>query len=98
MSDFFTEQLKVADENTCNAPWLGARKGKHFRCAFCGYKFVVGDRYRVVYTNDMRDAYGNPVVCEKCNAPTPELRERWKVKHATMNAPENWWFFRHEPQ
>jgi hypothetical protein len=37
-----------------------------FRCHYCGHKFVIGNKWRCIYTNDMPGAGGNPLVCVEC--------------------------------
>jgi len=90
VSDFFSDNLKIADAKMCSARWFGGAGGKYFRCGFCGYKFVPGDKYRVLYTNDMPQAGGSPIVCEACNSQgdREHLRLLWKQKNATMRLPE----------
>lgn len=94
MNTFFSEELHAATEKECDAPWLGKKHGEYFKCGFCGYKFAKGDLFRVLYSNGTPGAWGNPLVCEKCNDTTENLLARWKAKHDTMNAPEWWWFRR----
>lgn len=93
---FFSSKLKVATAEICAAPWSGGKNGAYFRCHFCGHKFIVGDHYRILFTNDMKGAGGNPIVCEKCNDSTENLRAKWKDRNDqwrfAMNAPENWAF------
>ena len=62
----FFNEFHVADEKTCKARWSCGKPGLLFFCAFCGYKFVVGDEYRSTYTNDT-DAGGNPLTCRPCD-------------------------------
>jgi len=93
-SNFFTEDLKTADEKTCNAPWSGGKNGKYFRCHFCGHKLVPGDQYRVLYTNDMPKASGNPIVCGECNDTTANLRAKWAEINREVR--ERFWWLRRE--
>ena len=95
MSNFFSETLKVADEKTCYARWFCGKPGEYFRCGFCGYRFVVGDKYRLLYTNDIANAPGNPIVCEKCNDTTQSLRDKWRHKWVEWNRmkQDELWFF-----
>ncbi len=93
MSNFFSEELKIADEKTAKAMWLGRENGIYFRCGFCGFKLNVGDKYRLIYTNDISGASGNPIVCEKCNDSTENLRQKWKKK-SDIAYSEYWWFTR----
>lgn len=72
---FIDQKPHVATEEDCRAPWGGVKNGKRFRCYMCGHKFVVGDTYRWVYTNDTPGAGGNPIVCVKCDG--PDVKERW---------------------
>ena len=94
MSDLFTEYLKTADAKICRLPWAGGNNGKYFRCHFCGHKFKAGDKYRIIYTNDIKGAGGNPIVCEACNDTTPNLRDKWKELKA--EARERFWWLRRE--
>ena len=90
-------KLRVATEKDCKAPWGGVKGGRHFRCCFCGYRFKPGDKWKVQYTNDMKDAPGNPLVCEKCDSTPEELRERWRQKWKewkSMKTKEWWWFMK----
>lgn len=94
MSDLFGNSLIVVTAEACEARWACGKPGEKFRCGFCGHKFVVGDLYRALYTNDM-PGYGlNPLVCEKCDDVNSVLRAKWKSKidrfMAVVKAPENW--------
>lgn len=53
--------FEVATKEHCNARWSCGRPGERFRCYFCGHKFVVGDEFRMVFTNDIKGAGGNPL-------------------------------------
>jgi hypothetical protein len=75
-----------------NAPWSGNKK--YFRCGFCGHKFKLGDKFRAVFTNHVKGASGNPLVCEDCNDTDECLIGRWKHKHEQINNGEFWWFLR----
>lgn len=89
--------LVEATEQHVNSRWCGYPDNRRFRCAFCGHKFVIGDKFRAVYTNSTPGASGNPFVCGKCNASDAVLIEEWKQKHARfkqMKEEEFWWFFR----
>lgn len=87
-------ELTVATEEHCRAPWLGAKNGKYFRCAFCGHKFVPGDKFRIVYTNDINGASGNPLICGGCDCPNEEARAKWVEKCKVAYSDEWWWFHR----
>lgn len=90
---FFNEQ-KIADEQAINAKWCGGKPGEFFKCALCCHKFVLGDKYRVVYTNDMNDAWGNPIICEHCDG--EDIRERWREKwNEWRKIKEKYWWFVH---
>ena len=91
----FRETLEPATAEQCQANWCCAGPGVAFRCGFCGHKFVEGDLFRALYTNDLPDAGGNPFVCRECNAETSELRKRWQEKRldwASLRAGRFWWF------
>lgn len=94
MSNHFSEELRAATESECQARWSCGKPGQFFRCGFCGHKFQVGDKFRCIFTNDIPGAGGNPIVCEKCNGTTAELRGRWLSKvtefRQLCNHPANW--------
>lgn len=81
----------VATAEDCARDWNCGKNGKHFRCGLCGHRFVVGDRVRWQYTNDIPGAGGNPFVCQSCDG--PDMIERWKAKCAEW-ASDAWWWFR----
>ena len=76
---FFNLQ-QIASLGDFQHNWLGGKPGDYFRCAFCGYKFKIGDKYRIVYTDDIAEAPGNPTVCERCDGPDSDVRARWQRK------------------
>jgi hypothetical protein len=67
---------RIATEQDCKARWSCGKPGERFRCCLCGHKFVVGDVWRFQFTNNIPNAGGNPLVCEKCDG--PDVVERWK--------------------
>lgn len=95
---FFSTVLKIVTENHLKARWSGGKPGEYFRCGFCGHKFVLNDKFRCLYTNDMPGASGNPLVCEACTTKwgtSEDLREEWAYKWSVYKkATENdfWWF------
>lgn len=94
---FFTNHLKTATKQDCEMAWLGKSNGEYFRCAFCGFKFKEGDKYRVLFTNDLKGAGGNPIMCEGCDVPNDLARELWKCKCEDLQELKKnkfWWFFR----
>lgn len=95
-SDFF-HTWKVATEGNCSAAWSGGEYGKNFRCALCGHKFVPGDEFFVLYTNDLPEAGGNPLLCVKEKGKTiEEMRASWKVRCAKWRKHQSdprFWFF-----
>jgi len=60
------------------SPWACGKPGEYFRCYLCGYRFELGDYFRFVFTNDMRDAGGNPLVCKNCDEGNEAVRAEWK--------------------
>ena len=92
----FTDQKpRIATEKDVNAAWSGRKS--NFRCGFCGHKFKVGDQWRWIFTNDMKDAGGNPFVCQSCDADNETLRAKWRETHKEMKTIKEgrlWWFFR----
>lgn len=93
-SNFFQEELHAATKQEANAQWLGGKRGQYFRCCLCGRHLKEGDMFRVVYTNDMPNAGGNPLVCAMCNASTPAVRQAWAERCAEAYADKFWWFMR----
>ena len=85
----------VATEKHCKAPWSGGEKGKYFRCGFCGHRFKVGDTFRMVFTNDMPGAAGNPLICSECDGPNEEVRAKWAAKCKEFESffSDRWWYF-----
>jgi len=81
-------KFHVATEKYCNAPWGGSKQ--RFRCYLCGYKFKVGDFFRIQYTNDISGYGGNPLICEKCNG--PDVIDRWKAVCDEYNSDKFWSF------
>ena len=97
MNNFFAEELRTATQKDCQARWSCGRPGELFRCGFCGHKFITGDKFRALYTNDIKGGYGNPLVCEQCNDTTDRLRDKWTEKHSKWREAikdEFWWFER----
>ena len=87
----FSNDLQVATEKHCTGWGGNEAKGKWFRCYFCGHKFEPGDKFRAQYTNDT-EAYGNPLVCEKCDEGPEKTREKWKALRAEFMVDKFWWF------
>lgn len=93
---FLDGKRRIASETCVIAPWSGAKNGKYFRCAFCGYKFKIGDGWRCIYTNDMPGASGNPLCCDGCFTDKDATRQRWIVINEKFQKlkEEFWWFFK----
>ena len=90
----FFNEWHIANERTCNAPWSGMKGGERFFCAFCRHKFVVGDKYMPVYTNDLSNAPGNPLTCESCFVGYGELeglRNHWIALWYEYKTRFKWW-------
>lgn len=100
VSAFFRFELHAATKEEAAARWLGGAGGKWFRCCLCGAKLKEGDRFLVLFTNDMKGAGGNPILCEACvlaHAHDKEkLREAWRQHCAAACSEKFWWFHRHE--
>ncbi len=66
---------RIATEEDTKRPWGGLQDGRNFRCGLCGHRFVVGNRWRWVFTNDsnLNGTAGNPFVCEACDGPREEV-------------------------
>jgi len=85
---------RVATVEDINACWGAKPKGELFRCAFCGYKFKVGDYWRWQYTNNIKGAWGNPMVCKDCDDEPKKVCEKWKAMHQEARE-KYWWFVEH---
>jgi hypothetical protein len=83
--------LRPATQKDVKARWSCGRPGERFRCYMCGHKFVVGDLWRAVYTNDTPGAGGNPLVCESCDS--PDIKERW-IERSEEARTKFWWIYR----
>ena len=90
---FLDGKQRIATIKDVNGKWSGGKPGEFFRCAFCGYKFVLGDKWRCQYTNDIPGAWGNPLICEKCDGTKEEVVEKWKKMHQEVKE-KYWWFCR----
>lgn len=84
----FDGPYRVTEEHL-KMPWAGYKNGKKFRCYLCGYKFKLGDYFRLVYTNSTPGCGGNPNVCENCDG--PDVIEKWKQMHIDART-KFWWF------
>ena len=84
---------QIASEDHLKARWSCGKPGERFRCAFCGYKFKLGDTWRCQYTNSTPGASGNPLVCVTCDLPPEQLIAKWKAMHEEHEA-RFWWFHR----
>jgi len=78
----------TATEKHCNLPWSGSKT--NFRCFNCGHKFKPGDTVRWQFTNDIRGAGGNPMVCEECDGTKEEIVA--KIKEGKEQVKRLWWF------
>jgi len=88
---FYYSKATIATEKHLKAHWLGGKPGEFFRCALCGYKFKIGDLFRIQYTNDTPDAWGNPLVCVVCDGTKEEIVAKWRQMH--KDAKEKYWWF-----
>jgi hypothetical protein len=94
MSRYFDKTGFTATARDCQGKWNFGKPGEYFRCAFCGHKFIEGDLVHGIYTNDIPDAPGNPLVCASCYTSHENARQTWKEKWQKYNLPNNWWFNR----
>jgi hypothetical protein len=80
------------------ADWNCGKPGEHFRCAWCGYRFQVGDLVRCVYTNsgaeECNGIGGNPFICAKCDGPREQILAELRGRRERFRANEFWWFRR----
>ena len=80
----------IATERDCNLKWCGRRE--NFRCGLCGHKFVPGDGFQMLYTNNLSGYGGNPLMCDDCNK--PDAIDKWKLLwdgfNSIVNSPKYW--------
>ena len=89
----FTDQKPfIVTEEICNSRWSGGARGKYFRCNLCGHRFVLGDVVRWIYSNHVKGAGGNPLVCGKCDGPNSEVITKWKKLTEEFKSDKFWWF------
>lgn len=95
MANFLRGEPQVANESDIKGCWMGGKNGEHFRCNLCGYKFVLGDYWRCVYTNDQKDGTvgGNPIVCKTCDSGNDGVRKAWTNLYRDFMS-ERFWVFR----
>ena len=80
----------IVTEEDCKRPWSG--HPRNFRCYMCGHRFKVGDTVRWQYTNDMKGAGGNPLVCAECDGTPKDVRDRWQARLKEWRSDRFWWF------
>jgi hypothetical protein len=93
MTKWMTEFVEVR-KSDLKLPWSGGRNGKYFRCYFCGKKFVVGDEFRMIFTNNLDGIPGgNPLTCRPCfdeHEGAEGLAQLWK--HRWVEVKEKFWW------
>jgi hypothetical protein len=95
MARRFTDQQPfTVTEADLKAHWAGGKPGQFFRCYLCGYRFQLGDRCRWQYTNDIKGASGNPLVCAECDTSPEAVIAEWVRMHAIYASDKFWWFRR----
>ncbi len=95
--NFLNGERNIADIKTISARWMGGKKGEFFRCGFCGHKFKEDDGWRMIYTNNIPKAGGNPLICDNCFIDKEGARQKWKEKCERFEViikKEFWMFFR----
>lgn len=93
----FTRQFVIATAEDCKAKWACRNDSKAFFCAFCRHDFVEGDEFRMVYSNDLPDARGNPLTCKPCwdgHGGFEGLRKLWRELWAEYEDKFKWWWIR----
>ena len=88
MGTFTDQKPRIATEEDCKRPWSGRPNGEGFRCYLCGHRFKPGDQWRWVYANGQSPAYGNFLVCKKCDG--DDVLDRWQEQNAALND-KYWW-------
>jgi hypothetical protein len=90
---FFDGKPRIANESALKGCWHSMKPGEGFRCNLCGYKFQLGDQYRIVYTNDNPETFGNPLVCAKCDTGDEDIKKEW-AEMWRLAKTKFWWFIR----
>ncbi len=90
--------VQTATKEHVNAPWSGNKK--NFRCAICGHKLKVGDKWAILFTNKEPSEGkvgfgGNPIVCGGCFTTLEETMAKWKERCRQYYGGVFWWFTRH---
>jgi len=91
MISLFNGKLIEVTQKWLDAPWNG-----RFRCYFCGHKFRLGEKFRGIFTNNIKSAGGNPLVCEKCNTDDEKLCREWvemNLEWRKITTDKKWWWF-----
>jgi len=65
----------IATEKDCKLNWGGHQC---FCCYLCGHRFRPGDTVRWQFTNNIKGAGGNPLVCASCDGDKEKIIERMK--------------------
>ena len=67
-----------------------------FRCWLCGWRFKVGDYWRVVPSGLPGNA-GSPLVCVLCDGTDDEVKAKWQERQSEFSFvrvnPKYWVFF-----
>ena len=86
----------IATKDDLNRPWSGHKS--NFRCGICGYKFKIGDGFRMIYTNNLPLYGGNPLACDECNNndPISQWKKNWDEYREMKKNSKFWRMFRQE--
>lgn len=71
----------IATEKHCAMRWGSVAGDGFFRCTICDHLFVPGETVRWQFTNDVKGAGGNPLVCVQCDGTKEEIVEKMKTLH-----------------
>lgn len=91
----FTREFVLTTQDDLKANWSGVGK-RAFFCAFCLHDFELGDDFRMLYTNDMKGAGGNPLTCRTCWTLHGQegLRNKWREMWEEYRTRFRWWWCR----
>lgn len=90
------EQFICVNDKQLGFHW-GTGKKSHFFCGFCGIDFKLDDQFRMCFTNDLKGAGGNPLVCKPCwdaNGGFYGLRMLWRKMWEEYRTKFRWWSVR----
>jgi len=88
MASFTDQKQRIATEHECHVRYGGVPSGKRFKCYLCAHKFVVGDKWRWVYS--LRRGCCSLLVCEACDGTNEEVLDKWEALNKEYRSDKFW--------